>query len=745
MRARRLRWRDAQESVSDRGLLPATKHVHTCATSELSFPYSMTSIVPRFLHDWFAIDMGYACILSHDNARVARRRALGTLKRAAHRGVGPRKGVQVSRHKRERHLRWGAIVGALVLATTGMLVGVTPAYAADVSSQVVGSVTLTNTSETTANRVGDTIRATYVIDSQGQPVAAGDTFTLSFPSLFSATAGSLAMNDGTGTALANCTVTAGTSPVMTCTFTAYASTLSFVQGSAFFAMKTVAETTETTVTIQVGSTSTLVTLPGGLPIGPAPGDGGIAIPPSTSTKLGWQEAGNYVYFGFKILASEFASSDTINIHDALPAGFVYYPAIELPSIWYFSSYDDWATNYKWNLSGKVFYLGYTLPEGGGTWTVTPSNGGTVVDISLPNFDPGRDGYYIVYFPTLASGIPDGTYENTATVNGVSVATTVNFSNAYGGSLWGPGTGGLAITKQVDGAAAADVPADQQFTLTATMSTGETQTLTVTAGVPLPLTFASGTVVTLTEVTPAAGGTYTWGTPRFSSTSTGVTISSDGTSAAVTIQEQANVAVTLTNTATPTAAPVMNLVLAKSLVGSGPWHPGDVVSFVLTPSNEGPDAAAAGWSVTDVMPAGLTLTGMSGSGYACVVATATCTADAGLAAGANGAVITVSATVDASFTGTAHNVAYVSPAAGDIAETNTLVVPTSSTDTSSTATDNDAQADLTVAAADAATITILASTGSPVGSAALVVAGLCCLAGAALMMVARRKVSRGSRG
>ena len=54
-----------------------------------------------------------------------------------------------------------------------------------------------------------------------------------------------------------------------------------------------------------------------------------------------------------------------------------------------------------------------------------------------------------------------------------------------------------------------------------------------------------------------------------------------------------------------------------------------------------------------------------------------------------------ATIGNGFNGTAHNVAYVAPKDGDIAETNPLVVPTTSTDTSKTDTDNDPQADLKV--------------------------------------------------
>lgn len=112
-------------------------------------------------------------------------------------------------------------------------------------------------------------------------------------------------------------------------------------------------------------------------------------------------------------------------------------------------------------------------------------------------------------------------------------------------------------------------------------------------------------------------------------------------------------------------------------------------------------------MTEVLPAGLTLVSMSGTGYAC--ANVTCTASAGLASGADGAVISVTATVDAGVTGSLHNVAYVSPASGDWTETNLLAVPVTSTDTSTSSTNNDAQATLTVSPVEVATTTTTTTT------------------------------------
>ncbi|MFZ2501710.1 MAG: SdrD B-like domain-containing protein, partial [Nocardioides sp.] len=135
----------------------------------------------------------------------------------------------------------------------------------------------------------------------------------------------------------------------------------------------------------------------------------------------------------------------------------------------------------------------------------------------------------------------------------------------------------------------------------------------------------------------------------------------------------------------------NLTLSKDLVGTGPFYSGREVSFTLTPHNEGPSDALAGWSVTDLLPAGLTLVSMSGDGYECT--DNVCVADAPLVRDTDGPAITVVATVDAGLTSEVRNIAYVSPSADDVVEGNVLVVPTLETLTGETTTDNDAEAPL----------------------------------------------------
>ena len=149
------------------------------------------------------------------------------------------------------------------------------------------------------------------------------------------------------------------------------------------------------------------------------------------------------------------------------------------------------------------------------------------------------------------------------------------------------------------------------------------------------------------------------------------------------------------TADQVKACTINLTLTKTVTSDGPYYPGSQVTYQLAPHNDGPGNALAGWSVTDIMPVGMTLVSISGDGYTCDTSL-TCTSSNALAAGTTGTLITVVAQIQQDDQpGTLKNVAYVAPATGDVPETNPLVVPTLATDTSTSVTDNDAQASVDV--------------------------------------------------
>ncbi len=137
----------------------------------------------------------------------------------------------------------------------------------------------------------------------------------------------------------------------------------------------------------------------------------------------------------------------------------------------------------------------------------------------------------------------------------------------------------------------------------------------------------------------------------------------------------------------------NLTLSKKLVTQGVILVGSTVKFELVAHNDGPADSLAGWSVTDMLPANLTLVSMSGSGFKCTGGT--CVAEGPLAANSD-ATITVVAKVTGTKPGGYANVAFVKPSDKDVPEASPLGEdPTLDTDPSKTPTDNDASAGFVV--------------------------------------------------
>jgi protocatechuate 3,4-dioxygenase beta subunit len=133
----------------------------------------------------------------------------------------------------------------------------------------------------------------------------------------------------------------------------------------------------------------------------------------------------------------------------------------------------------------------------------------------------------------------------------------------------------------------------------------------------------------------------------------------------------------------------------------PYLTGEQVEYTITVANLGPATALAGYTVTDLVPAGLaTPTLVTSTGFtpcAFTGSTLSCTGTANLAAGAaNALTITYRATIAAA-SGTVKNIAYVDKAATDpSAETNPLgTPPTATTNASTSPTNNDGDATITV--------------------------------------------------
>jgi uncharacterized repeat protein (TIGR01451 family) len=173
---------------------------------------------------------------------------------------------------------------------------------------------------------------------------------------------------------------------------------------------------------------------------------------------------------------------------------------------------------------------------------------------------------------------------------------------------------------------------------------------------------------------------------------------------------------------------IDLTVSKKLISTELLRVGDIATFELTPHNNGPADALAGWSVTDVLPPDLTLVSITGTGYNCTGAT--CTSTTGLANGADGDKITVTARISATATASSSlaNVAYIKPAANDVLESNVLAVPDTNTNPANTPTNNDVRVSLVLGP--------LPATGSRTRgplTLGLVLFGL----GAAMVLVARK--------
>lgn len=209
-------------------------------------------------------------------------------------------------------------------------------------------------------------------------------------------------------------------------------------------------------------------------------------------------------------------------------------------------------------------------------------------------------------------------------------------------------------------------------------TGDTYTLTVgNAGV-------GPTVggVTVTDTLPAGltgtaiAGTGWSCTLATLSCSRGDILNASGTypPITVTVNVASNAAASVTNTASvagggelatgnntatdvTTIVQVPDLTIAKSHTGQ--FTGGGTGVYRLTVSNVGSNATNAAVTVTDLLPAGLTPTAMTGDGWSCTVGTLTCTRDDALAQGASYPVISLSVAVSATAASSVTNTAVVS--------------------------------------------------------------------------------------
>src|SRR6185436_5961464 len=212
-------------------------------------------------------------------------------------------------------------------------------------------------------------------------------------------------------------------------------------------------------------------------------------------------------------------------------------------------------------------------------------------------------------------------------------------------------------------------ADRAYTLTATNGgTGATAgavTVADTLPASLAATAMSGTGWSCTVATAtctrsdvlAAGASY----PAITLT-VNVSIgapSSVTNTAAVSGGGETNTANdSASNPTTINPPPPADLTLTKTHVGN--FTQGQTgATYTLTASNGGTGATIGAVTVVDTLPASLTATAMSGTGWSCTVATATCTRSDALAVGASYPAITLTLDVSSNAPSSVTNTAVVS--------------------------------------------------------------------------------------
>jgi uncharacterized repeat protein (TIGR01451 family) len=212
---------------------------------------------------------------------------------------------------------------------------------------------------------------------------------------------------------------------------------------------------------------------------------------------------------------------------------------------------------------------------------------------------------------------------------------------------------------------ANLPALEPSTLTITLGNPNTSAITLAADLvdtlPAGVTVATPSVIGGTCASASVTATAGSGSVTFAN---GASIAAGGCT--ITVVVRAASAGTYVNTigagalqtstgvnalpasATLTAGPPLlpSLVITKTHAGN--FSQGQAgATYTITVSNTGTAATSGAVTVTDVLPAGLTATAISGAGWTCTLATLSCTRSDALAFGASWPAITL--TVDVSQT------------------------------------------------------------------------------------------------
>jgi uncharacterized protein (TIGR03437 family) len=264
--------------------------------------------------------------------------------------------------------------------------------------------------------------------------------------------------------------------------------------------------------------------------------------------------------------------------------------------------------------------------GDGTFAITSNFGltslttrGGTGSLTITNLAPGG-GY------SLSETVPSGWAQTSAScTNGTPAAitvvagatTTCIITNTKGVP---PPVGLITVVKNTVGGDGT-FAFTSNFGLTSLTTSGGTGSLTISNLTP-------GGSYSVSEVVPSG----------WTQTSASCT---NGTPAAITVAAGATTTCTITNTKVAVAVP--DVTVSKRHAGN--FRQGDTAdTYTLTVANTGQGPTAGAVMVSDTLPAGLTATAISGTGWTCVLATFTCTRSDALAPGASYPDITVTVNV-----------------------------------------------------------------------------------------------------
>lgn len=321
-----------------------------------------------------------------------------------------------------------------------------------------------------------------------------------------------------------------------------------------------------------------------------------------------------------------------------------------------------------SLTGVTWTCG--TPTGGATCGAASGSGNTIN--TTANLPSGSSVRYTV--SGTLSATATGTLSNTARV--ITPASGVSDPNDLGRTGAGNNSAAdnttintisdMTITKSHSGNFTQG-QVGATYTLTARNSGTATTsgTVTVTDTLPTGLTATaisgSGWTCTLATLTCTRSNGLASGT-NYPAITVTVTVANNAApsvtnTAAVSGGGQANT--TNDSASDPTTIiQLRDMTIAKSHTGN--FTQGQIgATYAITATNSGSTATSGTVTVTDTLPAGLTATAMSGTGWSCVLGTLTCTRSDALAAGASYAVITLTVTVANNAASSVTNVVNVS--------------------------------------------------------------------------------------